>query len=103
MKTIEVTGCGNCPFHRFEQSSGHGYSLETYSCGLHSFNGEWGYIGEKSPNRADAFIWAMSALFPGMVKEEKRKKEEEELESLLLNTFFSSACSKLEASGTILS
>lgn len=34
-----------------------------------------GYIGEKSPNRADAFIWAMSELFPGIVKEEKRKKE----------------------------
>jgi len=41
---------------------------------LYSFT-TMGYIGEKSPNRADAFIWAMSALFPGMVKEEKRKKE----------------------------
>lgn len=27
-----------------------------------------GYIGERSPNRADAFVWAMSELFPGMVK-----------------------------------
>lgn len=34
-----------------------------------------GYLGERSPNRADAFIWAMSELFPGMVKEEQRKKE----------------------------
>lgn len=34
-----------------------------------------GYLGEKSPNRADAFIWAMSELFPGMVKAEKQKKE----------------------------
>lgn len=41
---------------------------------LYSFTTN-GYIGEKSPNRADAFIWAMTELFPGMVKEEKRKKE----------------------------
>lgn len=30
-----------------------------------------GYIGEKSPNRADAFIWAMTELFPGMTKRDK--------------------------------
>ena len=41
---------------------------------LYSFT-TMGYIGERSPNRADAFIWAMTELFPGMVKEEKRKKE----------------------------
>jgi predicted phage terminase large subunit-like protein len=28
-----------------------------------------GYTGEKSPNRADAFVWAMTELFPGMTKE----------------------------------
>ena len=28
-----------------------------------------GYTGEHSPNRADAFIWAMSELFPGVVSE----------------------------------
>jgi hypothetical protein len=28
-----------------------------------------GYIGEGSPNRADAFVWAMSELFPGMVND----------------------------------
>lgn len=28
-----------------------------------------GYMGEKSPNRADAFVWAMSELFPGIVKQ----------------------------------
>lgn len=33
-----------------------------------------GYIGDKSPNRADAFIWAMSELFPGMVKDNPIKK-----------------------------
>lgn len=37
-------------------------NLEDECCGFTTF----GYIGEKSPNRADAFIWAMSELFPGM-------------------------------------
>lgn len=32
-----------------------------------------GYLGPKSPNRADAVIWALSELFPGLVNE--RKKE----------------------------
>lgn len=32
-----------------------------------------GYMGTNSPNRADAFVWLMSELFPGMVKEEKAK------------------------------
>jgi len=31
-----------------------------------------GYIGEKSPNRADWFIWAMIELFPGMTKKDKK-------------------------------
>lgn len=31
-----------------------------------------GYIGDKSPNRADAFIWAMTELFPGVIKAETR-------------------------------
>lgn len=35
-----------------------------------------GYIGEKSPNRADAFVWAMSELFPGLVKEQKPVKKQ---------------------------
>jgi len=34
-----------------------------------------GYTGEKSPNRADAFVWSMSELFPGLVKEEKKSEE----------------------------
>ncbi len=33
-----------------------------------------GYLGENSPNRADAFIWGMSELFPGMVATRKRTK-----------------------------
>lgn len=32
-----------------------------------------GYLGQRSPNRADAFIWALTELFPGIVNE--RKKE----------------------------
>ena len=27
-----------------------------------------GYVGENSPNRADAFVWAMTELFPAMLK-----------------------------------
>lgn len=32
-----------------------------------------GYMGEKSPNRADAWIWVLAELFPGMVKGERKK------------------------------
>ena len=28
-----------------------------------------GYVGDTSPNRADAFVWLMSELFPGIVRE----------------------------------
>jgi len=31
-----------------------------------------GYIGEGSPNRADAMIWGMYELFPGLVRAERR-------------------------------
>ena len=31
-----------------------------------------GYVGGNSPNRADAFVWAMSDLFPGMVAPAKK-------------------------------
>ena len=30
-----------------------------------------GYVGDKSPNRADALIWALTELFPGIVKQDK--------------------------------
>ena len=30
-----------------------------------------GYLGDRSPNRADAAIWALTALFPSVVKEAK--------------------------------
>jgi predicted phage terminase large subunit-like protein len=31
-----------------------------------------GYMGENSPNRADAFVWGMSELFPELVKQAKQ-------------------------------
>lgn len=32
-----------------------------------------GYMGESSPNRADALIWALTEIFPGMVKDKREK------------------------------
>jgi phage terminase large subunit-like protein len=34
-----------------------------------------GYMGNKSPNRADAFIWGVSELFPGLAKKESKAKK----------------------------
>lgn len=34
-----------------------------------------GYTGSGSPNRADALIWTLSELFPGMVRAEKKPKQ----------------------------
>jgi phage terminase large subunit-like protein len=34
-----------------------------------------GYLGDRSPNRADALIWALTELFPGIVTPRKEKKE----------------------------
>jgi phage terminase large subunit-like protein len=31
-----------------------------------------GYLGAQSPNRADALIWALTELFPGIVNERKK-------------------------------
>lgn len=36
-----------------------------------------GYMGESSPNRADAAIWALSELFPGIVKPPKAEKQQQ--------------------------
>jgi phage terminase large subunit-like protein len=36
-----------------------------------------GYMGEGSPNRADAAIWALAELFPGLVAKRREKPEEE--------------------------
>lgn len=35
-----------------------------------------GYMGESSPNRADALIWGLTELFPGVVKAQKPKTED---------------------------
>jgi hypothetical protein len=40
-----------------------------------------GYTGSGSPNRADAMIWLISELFPGIVKkrdEDEKKKADDE-------------------------
>src|SRR6202012_6163251 len=35
-----------------------------------------GYTGERSPNRADALIWALTELFPGLVRDKSKKQHE---------------------------
>lgn len=35
-----------------------------------------GYLGDRSPNRADAMIWGMSEIFPGLVKDRNKPKFE---------------------------
>lgn len=40
-----------------------------------------GYTGTGSPNRADAAIWALAELFPGLTKAEDEPKKEEEDQS----------------------
>jgi predicted phage terminase large subunit-like protein len=34
-----------------------------------------GYVGGSSPNRADALVWGITALFPGVIKPRKSKEE----------------------------
>ena len=57
--------------------------LEDELCGFTTT----GYTGSGSPNRADAFVWAMSDLFPGIVKksaqEDQKKPAGEDYESTL--------------------
>jgi len=36
----------------------------------------YGFIGELSPNRADAHIWALAALFPGIIKPRNEGKKD---------------------------
>lgn len=35
----------------------------------------YGYLGENSPNRADAWFWVLAELFPGLIKPVAEKKE----------------------------
>lgn len=37
-----------------------------------------GYLGTGSPNRADAFVWAMTELFPGIISQIRTEEEKEE-------------------------
>lgn len=47
---------------------GHMRELEDELCAMTTN----GFIGEGSPNRADAAVWALTELFPGMVNERKK-------------------------------
>jgi phage terminase large subunit-like protein len=38
----------------------------------------FGYTGGRSPNRADAWIWVLAELFPGMIKPKKEKEKKKE-------------------------
>lgn len=40
-----------------------------------------GFMGESSPNRADALIWALAELFPGLIRGPKKKTNAERAES----------------------
>lgn len=44
--------------------------LEDELCGFTTM----GYMGSDSPNRADSFIWLMSELFPGIIREARKNK-----------------------------
>jgi len=48
-----------------------------------------GYTGEHSPNRADAMIWGVTALFPGVIKPRKEKTAEDTIVSRRLPSFHS--------------
>lgn len=39
----------------------------------------YGYTGERSPNRADAAIWALASLFPALVKPPKQEQKKKSL------------------------
>ena len=51
--------------------SGYFPELEEELCGFTTH----GYIGDRSPNRADAFVWAMSELFPGIIRQDNKSKQ----------------------------
>ena len=48
--------------------------LEEELCGFSTH----GYMGTGSPNRADALVWAMTELFPGLTKPQDEEKKDEE-------------------------
>jgi phage terminase large subunit-like protein len=50
--------------------------LEEELCGFSTF----GYTGTGSPNRADALVWALTELFPGMTKAPQEKETGEQID-----------------------
>jgi phage terminase large subunit-like protein len=44
-----------------------------------------GYVGQGSPNRADAMVWAMTALFPGVVKGPKKSADVHKVDRALVH------------------
>lgn len=46
------------------------HALEDELCAFSTI----GYVGEQSPNRADALIWGLTELFPGLVADNRQKK-----------------------------
>jgi predicted phage terminase large subunit-like protein len=46
-----------------------------------------GYMGQGSPNRADALVWALTELFPGMVNPRRAVKKHAELETGYRNSW----------------
>lgn len=49
------------------------HALEDELCGFSTV----GYMGERSPNRADAWIWVLSELFPALTKPEKKTSSDD--------------------------
>jgi phage terminase large subunit-like protein len=43
----------------------------------------YGYLGDKSPNRADAWFWVLAELFPGMVRGEKKAEQQPEQQIIM--------------------
>lgn len=48
-----------------------------------------GYVGAGSPNRADALIWALTELFPGVVAQRKAKKDAQERDPVMAGGWMS--------------
>ena len=48
-----------------------------------------GYVGTGSPNRGDAYVWAMTALFPGLTRRERKDdaKAEREVQIQMIGSY----------------
>ena len=91
VKFVVQTAKPNVPFRKITASRGKALRAEPISAltekGKIRFAGQFpqleeelcaftthGYMGTDSPNRADAFVFAMAELFPGLVVEKEEKK-----------------------------